>query len=161
MLARRHNARLKPEKGLFARVDTVAIGARRVVLAVPTTYMNESGMAVAPMIRRFDIAPEQLIVLHDELDLAPGVLRLKAGGGLAGNNGLRSIKAHARTDAFLRVRLGIGKPISKERGADHVLDRFSKRERDVIEVTLARAADAVEAITADGIDAAMNVFNAT
>ena len=98
--------------------------------------------------------------MHDELDLPPAVLKVKAGGGLAGHNGLRSIVQHLKTDEFLRVRIGVGKPVSKERGADHVLNRFGKRERAEIEVTLEEAADAVEMILTDGVDAAMTKYNA-
>ena len=86
---------------------------------------------------------------------------MKEGGGLAGHNGLRSIKAHLHSDAFQRVRIGVGKPPSKEAGADHVLSRFSKRERADIDVTLEHAADAVELIAADGVEPAMNRYNAT
>ena len=89
----------------------------------------------------------------------PASLKLKAGGGLAGHNGLRSIKAHLHSDAFLRVRIGVGKPVSKDRGVDHVLKKFSKAERTEIDVTLELAADAVEAIAAEGIEPAMNRFN--
>lgn len=160
LLARRHGASLR--KGMareHALVDQVVVGGKRLALAVPLTYMNESGQAVAPLMRRFGVDGAHLVVVHDELDLAPGVLKLKSGGGLAGNNGLRSIKAHIKTDAFARVRIGIGKPASKERGADHVLTRFSARERAGIDVTLEEAADAVEMILAEGIDAAMNRYN--
>jgi len=87
------------------------------------------------------------------------VLRVKVGGGLAGHNGLRSIKQHLHDDAFVRVRIGVGKPVSKERGADHVLSRFSKRDREQMAVTVEEAADAVETILAEGVDAAMNRFN--
>ena len=159
ILVRRHGAKLKIEKGLRAAVDTINVGGRRLAIAIPTTYMNESGMAVAPLMRRFGVEPEQLVIVHDELDLMPAELKLKAGGGLAGNNGLRSIKAHYHTDEFLRVRIGIGKPVSKERGADHVLSRMGKQLRAEMDSTLARAADAVEAILTDGIDAAMNTYN--
>ncbi len=159
ILAARHGARLKLEKGLRARADVVRIGSKRVALAVPQTYMNDSGAAVAPMVRRYGVTPEQLVIVQDELDLAPALLKLKAGGGLAGHNGLRSIKAALKTDEFLRVRIGVGKPVSKERGADHVLTGFGKRERAEIDVTLQEAADAVECIAADGIEAAMTRFN--
>jgi PTH1 family peptidyl-tRNA hydrolase len=84
---------------------------------------------------------------------------VKVGGGLAGHNGLRSIKQHLKTDEFVRVRIGVGKPPSKEQGADHVLSRTSKRDREEMAVTLEQAADAVETILADGPDAAMNHFN--
>ena len=79
-----------------------------------------------------------MVIVHDELDLPVAVLKLKSGGGLAGHNGLRSIKAHLHSDEFQRVRIGVGKPVSKERGADHVLNRFGKRERADIDVTLER-----------------------
>ena len=100
------------------------------------------------------------MIVHDELDLEPAVLRVKVGGGLAGHNGLRSIKQHLHDDAFLRVRLGVGKPSSKEQGADHVLSRFGKRDREQMAVTIEEAADAVELILAEGVDAAMNRYNA-
>ena len=135
------------------------IGSELVALAIPLTYMNDSGLAVTALARRYGVEPEQIVIVQDELDLPVGVLKVKNGGGLAGHNGLRSIKAHLHSDAFLRVRIGVGKPVSKEQGVDHVLKRFSKRERTEIDVTIEQAADAVEAIAADGIDAAMNRFN--
>jgi len=158
LLASRHGAKLRKGKER-ALVDEVRVGPARVALAVPMTYMNESGDAVRRLAHRYGVDPEHVIVVHDELDLPLAALKLKAGGGLAGHNGLRSIKSHLHDDAFLRVRIGIGKPPSREQGADHVLDRFSKRDRTEIEVTIAQAADAVEAIVADGIDAAMNRYN--
>jgi PTH1 family peptidyl-tRNA hydrolase len=158
LLARRHHAKLRKGKER-ARVDQVRIGDSLVALAVPTTYMNDSGLAVAALARRYGVEPEQIVVVQDELDLPVAVLKVKAGGGLAGHNGLRSIKSHLHSDAFLRVRIGVGKPASKEQGIDHVLKKFSKRERTEIDVTIEQAADAVEAIIADGIDAAMNRFN--
>lgn len=136
------------------------MGAARVVLAFPQTYMNESGVAVGMLVRRHGIdRAEQVIVVHDELDLPVGTIRVKNGGGLAGHNGLRSINAHLKSAGFLRVRIGIGKPPSKEHGADHVLRPPAKREREELAVCVERAADAVEAIIADGVDAAMSSFN--
>ena len=159
LLAQRHGARLRKSKER-ALVDEVRVGEKRLALAVPTTYMNDSGQAVAPLARRFGVTPEHIVIVHDELDLEPAVLRIKVGGGLAGHNGLRSIKQHLHTDEFLRVRIGVGKPPSKERGADHVLSRVSKRERESMDVTIEEAADAVEMIVSDGVDAAMNRYNA-
>ncbi len=160
LLARRHGARLKKGKER-ALVDEVQIGGHRVALAIPLTYMNESGDALRLLARRYGVAPEQIVVVHDELDLPVAALRVKSGGGLAGHNGLRSIKSHLHSDAFQRVRIGVGKPVSKERGADHVLNKFSKRERAEVDVAVEQAADAVETIVTDGIDAAMNRFNGT
>lgn len=136
-------------------------GGARVALAFPQTYMNESGRAVAPMVRRYGIADlSRLVVVHDELDLEPGRLKLKMGGGLAGHNGLRSIKAHLHSDAFARVRIGVGKPPGgAERGADHVLSPPSKRVRELLAVCVTEAADAVEMILAEGFEAAMGRYN--
>ncbi len=158
LLAVRHGAKLKKGKER-ARVDEVRIAGKRVALAVPLTYMNDSGESVGLLARRYGVEPEQVVIVHDELDLPVAALRLKSGGGLAGHNGLRSITSHLHSDEFQRVRIGVGKPVSKERGADHVLNRFGKRERADIDVTIEQAADAVEMIASDGIDSAMNRFN--
>jgi peptidyl-tRNA hydrolase, PTH1 family len=158
ILAARHGAKLRSGKER-ALVDEVRLGDRRVALAVPQQWMNDSGDAVRRLVRRYGVAPEQLVVVHDELDLPVAALRVKSGGGLAGHNGLRSVRDHLHSDAFGRVRIGVDKPGSKDRGADHVLSRFSKRERGDIDVTLQEAADAVEVIAGEGIDAAMNRFN--
>ena len=144
-----------------AMVADARLAGKRVVLAFPVTYMNESGQAVGALWRRHRITdPAQLIVVHDELDLPPGQVRIKVGGGLAGNNGLRSITQHLKTQDYLRVRIGIGKPSHKDRGADHVLSRVSKAERELYDVAVVEAADAVEAILADGAEAAMRQVHA-
>lgn len=158
LLAARHGGRLRKGKER-ARVAEVRIGKRRVALAIPLTYMNDSGMAIGPLVRRFGVTSDRVVIVHDELDLPTAQLRVKAGGGLAGHHGLRSVKAALGEDDFVRVRIGVDKPPSKERGADHVLDRFSKREREQVDVTLEHAADAVEAIVAEGVPAAMNRYN--
>jgi PTH1 family peptidyl-tRNA hydrolase len=123
--------------------------------------MNDSGLAVAPLVRRFGVADDltRLVVVHDELDLPVGRLQVKAGGGLAGHKGLQSIKAHLHSDAFTRIRIGIGKPPTKQQGADHVLRPPAKRERDELAITIEEAADAVECILAEGVDEAQNRFN--
>ncbi len=157
-LAGRHGGHLRRTKER-ARAAEVRIGAARVALAVPEQWMNDSGDAVRRLVRRYGVEPERLIIVHDELDLPVATLRVKAGGGLAGHNGLRSIRDHLHDDSFLRVRIGVDKPSSKDRGADHVLSRFSKREREEVDVTLEQAADAVELIAAEGVDAAMNRYN--
>ena len=159
LLAERNGGRLRRSKER-SLVDEVRVGDRRLALAFPQTYMNDSGMAVAPLVRRFGITDlERLVVVHDELDLPVGTVRVKLGGGLAGHNGLKSIKAHLHSDDFVRIRLGIGKPPGREAGANHVLSRPGKAERVELDVVVAEAADAVEHILSDGVDSAMNRFN--
>jgi len=160
LLARRHQGRLKSGRER-ALVDEVRIGPKRVALAEPITYMNLSGESVAPLVRRFGIEdPSSLLIVHDELDLPTGTVRVKVGGGLAGHNGLRSIKAHLHTDEFLRIRIGVGKPASKEQGADHVLKRVSGSDRQLLDIAVEIAADAVESILSRGVEATMNEVNA-
>ncbi|MGA1051742.1 MAG: aminoacyl-tRNA hydrolase [Ilumatobacteraceae bacterium] len=163
LLAERHQAPLKAGRD-NALVGEARFGsgpdADRVVLAFPLTFMNESGRAVSALVRRYGIDdPEKIIVVHDELDLEPGVLRLKAGGGLAGHNGLRSITQHLSTQDYLRVRIGVGKPPNKDRGASHVLTRVPQRQRELLDVAVADAADAVESIIANGIEPTMQRFH--
>jgi peptidyl-tRNA hydrolase, PTH1 family len=134
----------------------VTVAGRRVALAVPTTYMNDSGSSVRSLATRFGIdEPASIVIVHDELDLPPGTVRLKAGGGLAGHNGLRSVQSHLHSSDFLRVRIGVGKPPSAAQGASHVLRRPPKAVRELLAVSEQTAADAVERIVADGMDAAM------
>lgn len=158
LLAKRHGAKLRRGKER-ALVDEIRIEAQRVALAIPLTYMNDSGDAVRLLAHRYGVEPGQIVIVHDELDLPVAALKLKAGGGLAGHNGLRSVKAHLHTDEFLRIRIGVSKPDSKERGIDHVLNKFAKAERTEIDVTIQSAADAVEAIATHGMNAAMNTYN--
>jgi PTH1 family peptidyl-tRNA hydrolase len=165
LLAERHGEPLKRSRyqALTAEVR-VGATAKRLALAVPQTYMNDSGQAVAPLARRYGVADDliRLVIVHDELDLPVGTVRVKAGGGLAGHNGLRSIKAHLHSDVFTRVRIGIGKPPGgKEQGAGHVLKRPGKRDRSELDVSIEVAADAVECILAEGVAAAQNRFNGT
>jgi len=188
-LAERHQGRLKAERGLHALVGTVRMGARTVLLAIPQTFMNDSGRAVAPLVRRAGIdqpgepgTPEgsgqsgqsgqsgragdpapglatRLIVVHDELDLPTARVKVKSGGGNAGNNGLKSIESHLHTNAYLRVRVGIGKPPGRQTGVDHVLKRPGATERSLLAVAVQEAADAVETIINEGVEVAMNRVN--
>ena len=156
LVVRRHDGALRAEKGLQAQVTALTVGGKRVALAVPTTFMNESGQAVRGLAKRFGIASaEDIVIVHDELDLPPGTVRLKAGGGLAGHNGLRSISSHLHSSDFLRVRIGVGKPPSATQGASHVLGRPAKAVRELLGGAIETAADAVERIASEGIDAAM------
>ena len=151
---------LRPEKGQRAVVEEVRIGGFRVALAVPTAYMNESGAAVRPLMRRYGIEdPERLVIVHDELDLPPGRIRVKLGGGIAGHKGLESVRTHLHTAGFVRVRIGIGKPPGRQSGADHVLRRPGKAERELLDVAVQAAADAVEIVVTEGVEVAMNRCN--
>ena len=137
-------------------------GEQRVVLAFPITFMNDSGQAVSVLVRRYRIeSPEQIIVIQDELDLPPGELKIKAGGGLAGHNGLRSITQHLKSQDYLRVRIGVGKPEHKDVGKGHVLAKVPKAERELLDTRIIDAADATELIIARGVDAAMQRYNGT
>ncbi|MFM7963695.1 MAG: aminoacyl-tRNA hydrolase [Actinomycetota bacterium] len=160
-LARRAGATMKAsrDKCLLAEVHTDFI---HYLLAKPMTYVNNSGQAVGPLARRFDISDvERIIVVHDELDLPPGVVRVKVGGGLAGHNGLRSITQHVKSQEFVRVRIGVGKPPSKERGGEHVLSKVPVSERALLDDAVLRAADATELILKHGADTAMQQTNAS
>jgi len=164
LLGERHGTTLKPGRD-NALVGEARFGqdieADRVVLAFPITFMNKSGQAVSALVRRYRIeSPEQIIIVHDELDLDPGVLKIKAGGGLAGHNGLRSITQHLKTQEYVRVRIGVGKPPNSNRGASHVLTRVPARQRELLDLKITEAADAVEMIIAEGVDATMREFHA-
>ena len=160
LLAKRHGAKLKSSSKERSTVDVARLGPKRVVLAIPQTYMNDSGISVSLLAKRHNVEDvTRIVIVHDELDLEVGRLKLKEGGGLAGNNGLKSVKQHLHTDGFLRVRIGIGKPPGKQHGADHVLKKPTKAEAEALAVSIEEAADAVEFIVAQGMAAAMNVFN--
>ena len=159
-LARRGSATLKAgrDKALVAEVHGEFL---HYLLAKPMTYVNNSGQAVGPLARRYGVTEiERVVIVHDELDLPPGVVRVKVGGGLAGHNGLRSITQHLKSQDFVRVRIGVGKPQSKERGGDHVLGRIPTAERELLDISVQRAADAVEIILKHGADTAMQQTNA-
>ena len=130
------------------------------VLAKPKSYMNESGGPVASLRDFFKVAPGQLVVVHDELDLPYGALRLKLGGGDNGHNGLRSITKSLGSKDYLRVRFGIGRPPGRMDPADYVLRDFSAAERKDLDFEVDRAADAVETLVRDGLEAAQNRYNA-
>jgi PTH1 family peptidyl-tRNA hydrolase len=158
-LARRHGGELRAGRD-SAMVDDVRIGSKRIVLAFPITFMNESGQAVRKVMRRYGFKDvDALIVVQDELDLPPGSVKIKKGGGLGGHNGLKSISAHVGTHDYVRVRIGIGKPGNKEQGSSHVLSKVPAAERQDLDRAVIVAADAVESILSDGLSAAMNAFN--
>jgi PTH1 family peptidyl-tRNA hydrolase len=159
LLAERVGGRFKAHKG---RADVVEgrLAGRRVVLAKPKSYMNESGGPVASVLGFFKVPVERLVVVHDELDVDFGVLRLKRGGGDGGHNGLKSITRSTGSKDYLRVRFGIGRPPGRQDPADYVLKDFSATERRELPFLVDRAADAVEALLADPLEAAQNRFHA-
>lgn len=142
-----------------ALVGRGRLGSEDVVLAKPRTFMNESGRAVAALLRSSYRTCADLIVLHDELDLAPGSVRIKTGGGHGGHNGLRSIMELAGSADFIRIRIGIGRPPAGVDAADYVLSPFSAEERKAAADAFRKAAEAARAVVLDGPERAMNQFN--
>ena len=163
LLGRRHDIRLKADRKVSSLAGDGRVGGRRLALAFPTTYMNDSGLAVSQLVRRYGIDDlSGLLIVHDELDLPQGRIKLKVGGGLAGHNGLRSIASHLKSPDFLRIRIGVGKPPGgPERGADWVLGRVGTRDRAELDVAIAEAADAAEMALDGRFEAAMQRYNAT
>jgi PTH1 family peptidyl-tRNA hydrolase len=162
LVVARHGAQFSHERRQRAESVTVTTPRGPITFAIPTTFMNESGAAIAPLLRRTSIEDlAELVVVHDELDLEPGRLQLRFGGGLAGHNGLRSIAQTLGTQDFARLRIGIGKPPTKEQGADYVLRRSTGKHREAMEADVARAADAIETVLEYGFDEAQQRINAS
>jgi PTH1 family peptidyl-tRNA hydrolase len=156
-LARRHGGSWRSK--FSGSLSEVRLGDARVALLKPETYMNESGRSLGAAARFFKVEPEQVLVVHDDVDLETGRLQARAGGGLAGHNGLRSLAQHVGSQDFLRLRIGVGRP---GRGdprsvADWVLSSFAPE--DEAETLVSRGADAVEAIVGEGLEAAQQHFN--
>jgi PTH1 family peptidyl-tRNA hydrolase len=168
----RHNAGARAVESLAGRLGTrlsrskfrALVGEARtdgvpLKLAFPTTFMNDSGQAVAPLARWHKIGPDHLIVVHDELDLPVGQLRLKKGGGTAGHHGLDSIVASLGTKDFYRVRIGVGKPGHTGETINWVLDRLPKGDAEALRLAEEEAGDAALSIIHEGLDRAMNRHN--
>ncbi|MGH3035045.1 MAG: aminoacyl-tRNA hydrolase [Gaiellaceae bacterium] len=156
-LARRHRASFHSK--FSGELAELRLEGARLALLKPQTYMNESGRSVGAAVRFFKLAPERLLVVHDEVDLEPGRLQARLGGGLAGHNGLRTIAQHLRTQEFLRLRVGVGRPARGDPRpvADFVLSPFPP---DVdVDALVGRAADAVETLARDGLEEAQQRFN--
>jgi PTH1 family peptidyl-tRNA hydrolase len=160
-LAARAGVKLSPGKGKRARtlIGEGRLAGRRVVLARPTAYMNESGGPVRGLLDYHSIPPTDLVVLHDELDIPFASVRLKRGGGEGGHNGLRSISRSTGTRDYLRVRIGIGRPPGRQDPADFVLRDFSATERRELDLLVTEAADATEELLARGLEPAQNVVH--
>ncbi|HEX7277354.1 MAG TPA: aminoacyl-tRNA hydrolase [Acidimicrobiales bacterium] len=159
-LASRHGTVLRKGKER-ALVADARVDGRLMALAFPQTFVNLSGESVARLVRRYGVEGDlgRLVVVHDELDLPPGRVKVKEGGGTAGHNGLESIRAHLHSGAFLRVRIGIGKPPGRQDGADYVLRRLGKAQRAEMDVAVEEAAEAVDVLFREGAAAAMLRFN--
>ncbi len=158
LLADRLGAQFKAHKGV-ADVVEGRVGAVPVVLAKPRSFMNESGRPIGSVARFYKVPTEQITIVHDELDLPFGTLRLKRGGGDGGHNGLRSATAALGDKEYLRVRFGIGRPPGRQDPAEFVLRDFAAAERKELGYFLDRAGDAVEALLRDGLEAAQNAYH--
>jgi PTH1 family peptidyl-tRNA hydrolase len=156
-LARRHDGSFRSK--FSGQLAEVRLDGLKLALLKPETYMNDSGRSLAAAARFFKVAPQAIAVVHDEVDLEPGRLQARLGGGLAGHNGLRSIKQALGTADFLRVRVGVGRPGRGDRRpvADYVLSPFAPEDDG--DALVARAADAVETLAREGLDEAQRRFN--
>ncbi len=159
-MAERESISLDTSKPNRARIAVINHLGNRVVLACPTTFMNLSGEAVASLIRRNGVNDVGcVIVVHDELDLQPGRVKVKRGGSAAGHNGLKSIRQHVGSDDFVRIRIGIGKPPDPQNGRNWVLRRPSSEDRSRLDAAVQIGIDAIETILRDGVEQAMNNIN--
>ncbi|MFZ4373159.1 MAG: aminoacyl-tRNA hydrolase [Mycobacterium sp.] len=159
LLAARLGAPFKVHKRSGAEIVTGRLGNRSVILAKPRTYMNESGRHVGPLAKFYSVSPADVIVIHDELDIDFGTIRLKVGGGEGGHNGLRSVVNTLGTKDFQRVRIGIGRPPGRKDPAAFVLETFTAAERDEVPTICAQAADATELLIETGLESAQNIVH--
>jgi len=163
-LARRFSVRFRTLRGCRAEVADGRLGppggeAPRLLLAKSRTFMNETGWAVTRLLSYYKLEPAQMIVAHDELDIEPGQLRVKFGGGDNGHNGLRSIRKSLGSGDFFRVRIGVGRPPGRQDPADYLLSNIPAAAREAMEVEINRAADAVESLVLIGLDKTQSAFN--
>ena len=160
LLAGRMGAAFKVHKKSGAEIVTGRLGHKPIVLAKPRTYMNESGRQVGPLAKFYSVSPADVIVIHDELDIDFGQIRLKLGGGEGGHNGLRSVANALGTKAFQRVRIGIGRPPGRKDPAAFVLENFSAAQRPEVPTLCEMAADATELLIESGLEPAQNQVHA-
>ena len=160
VLADRMGSGFKVHKKSGALATTGRLGGRSVVLAKPRVYMNESGRQVGPLANFYSVPPADVIVIHDELDIDFGRIRLKLGGGEGGHNGLRSVASALGTKDFQRVRIGIGRPPGRKDPATYVLENFSSTERPEVGTICEQAADATELLLELGLEPAQNTVHA-
>ncbi|NTY59159.1 aminoacyl-tRNA hydrolase [Mycolicibacterium sphagni] len=160
LLAGRMGAQFKVHKRSGAEIVTGRLGHRPIVLAKPRTYMNESGRQVGPLAKFYSVIPTDIIVIHDELDIDFGRIRLKLGGGEGGHNGLRSVASSLGTKNFQRVRIGVGRPPGRKDPAAYVLEPFTSAERPEVPAICEQAADATELLIEVGLETAQNQVHA-
>jgi PTH1 family peptidyl-tRNA hydrolase len=160
VLAGRIGAQFKVHKRSGAEIVTGRLGHRPVVLAKPRTYMNESGRQVGPLAKFYSVVPADIIVIHDELDIDFGRIRLKLGGGEGGHNGLRSVANSLGTKDFQRVRIGVGRPPGRKDPAAYVLEPFTAAQRAEVPAICEQAADATELLIEAGLETAQNQVHA-
>lgn len=158
-LAQRYNITLKKEQKFNGYSGRGQIEGQDVRLLIPTTFMNKSGSSVVPFSKFYQISPESILIAHDELDMNPGIIRLKSGGGHGGHNGLRDIVPHIGSN-FHRLRIGIGHPGVKERVSGHVLGKAPKSEQDLIDDAIHYALSKIDLLVTGNISQAMNQINA-
>jgi peptidyl-tRNA hydrolase, PTH1 family len=158
-LARAAGERFRKVRFLPAEVAEVPEGDERLVLVRSTLFMNEGGPSYAAIAKKRGVPPERIIAVHDELEIPPGELRVKAGGGNAGHNGLRSLQQALRTPEFVRVRIGIGRPPGRQDPADFVLTPIGRKDADDIALWVDAAADAVRSLVSDGLSATQDRYN--
>lgn len=156
LLAARAGSTFKAHKKSGMDVATGRLAGRSVILGKPRSYMNESGRQVSALVKFYSVPPADLVVIHDELDIEFGRIRLKFGGGVAGHNGLRSVASALSTNGFHRVRIGIGRPPGRKEPAAFVLENFTADERPEVPVICEQAADATELLIKLGLEAAQN-----
>lgn len=161
LLARREQTELRRNKRVRCEIAETTVAGHRFVLCVPTSYMNRSGDPVQAAAAWFKVPAERIVACHDDLDVPLGAVRLKAGGGHAGHNGLKDLDRALGTRDYLRVRLGVGRPPGRMPGRDFVLRRFQPAERETIDVTLEEAADAVVMLATEGLEPTQNRYHAT
>ncbi len=159
-LVYQYNLSLKKESKFFAEAAKVSLGADSVWLIKPMNFMNRSGQSIARLAQFYKIKPEQILVVHDELDLSPGTVRLKQGGGHGGHNGLRDTINQLGSKDFYRLRLGIGHPGSKEQVVGYVLGKTPASEKQLIESAIDKTMDALELIISGDMQKAMNQLHA-
>jgi PTH1 family peptidyl-tRNA hydrolase len=157
-LARRTRAKFKTT-GRHTQIAEVFVGHYAVALVKPLTFVNESGRAVDYLLRRYSTGADRLLVLLDEMDLAPGRIRIRSRGGAGGHNGLRSIIAAIGTEEFARIRIGVGRPDYRGQEIEHVLSSMPPDELAAVREMVTRAADAVERVLVEGVDRTANEFN--